>query len=237
MDCRSVDDVIEAAKAGHRHLQLWDPPVLTDDDVQRLARATHEIPTLTHLGFFRCGLSHQQLALLCKGLSSNLRHLLLQFCNIGDHGLFWIAQLLQRNDSCLERLFVCDDIVGDKGIGMIAQALEGNTVLKFLCVTDNMFTDDAVRNLLHLMTKNITIKTLHFSGQNNAILDKSLVNQLSTVSKYPEMRADWQRIEAVCGLTMNRLSKRSAFRGIPVELIRMVKDMLCEQVAPVMIES
>ena len=222
--------MIQAAHAGNRHLQLWEPMAITDDDVRRIAKATREISTLTHLGFFRCSFTKDQIALLCYGLGPSLKHLLLQYSNVGDNGLFWISQLLKRKETQLERLFVCDDVIGDKGIAALSDALEKNKTLKLLCVTDNMFTNDGLQYMLNMLRNNMTLKTLHFSGQNNSIMDKSLIQQLSTLSKYPDIRADWKRIEGLCGLTINRLSKHSAFRGIPVELIRLVKDMLCEKV-------
>jgi len=237
MDCRSVDELIVAAKAGNRHIQLWEPNDVSNEDVERIAKATQDYPTFTHLGFFRCSLTKEQLAILCQGLSSSIKHLLLQYCNVGDNGVFWISRLLRRKDSCLERLFVCDDIIGDKGVDTLADSLENNKALKLLCITDNMFTNDGLHFLMRTLRKNASLKTLHFSGQNNSILDKSLVSQLSTLSKYPETRADWQRIESLCGLTVNRLAKNSPLRGIPVELIRMVKDMLCEKLPSISIQE
>jgi hypothetical protein len=230
MDCRSVDSLIQAAQAGTRHIQLWEPSEVSDHDVMRIAKATHDYSTFTHLGFFRCNLTMRQIEILCKGLSSSVRHLLLQYSHVTDMGMYFIAELLDRSDSCLERLFVCDDVIGDKGIRMLCNVLENNNMLKLLCVTDNMFTNEGLDFLKRMLRRNTTLKTMHFSGHAQVILDRSLVNQVSTMCKYPHVRADWQRILAFCNLKVNRLARNSALKGFPSDLMRSLHEMLCERI-------
>ena len=230
MDCRSIVEFVDAVNKGTRHVQLWEIPRLTDEDIITIIKATHShCATFTQLGFFRCGLSTNQLGLLCDGVSSRLDHLLLQYSNVGDNGVKHLVRLLERKDCGLERLFVCDDSVADEGITQLAQTIRKNKSLKLLCITDNPISKHGLQALQDMLKDNTTLRTLNFSMHRIPDLDINDVIKFNALCRNPRMRADCKRIEALCFLANAKHAKHSAFKGFPIDLCRIVKDMLCER--------
>ena len=225
-----MEDFLSDVSKGTRHVQLWQIRQLTDNEVAKIINATYEYSaTFTQLGFFRCGLTSHQLAMLCDGISPHMDHLLLQYANVGDQGIKHIVRLLRRPNSKLERLFVCDDTISDDGVAILAQVMKGNKTLRLLCVTDNPITKRGISAMNEMLKYNITLRTLHFSVQSIPDLDLTEVMKIHTVSRNPEMRADWQRIETICKLGSERWAKNSPLYGLPSDLCRVIRDMLCEK--------
>lgn len=228
MDCNSVNDFLEAVSKGQRHVQLWEVPELTDDEVEAIATATQtHANTFSQLGFFRCRLTEKQIRMLCEGISNQVDHLLFQYVGVRDTGIQHIVRLLRRKDMHLQRLFVCDDNLGDSSITMLSDAIRQNQHLRLLCVTDNPITMTGVEALHDALKYNTSLRTIHLTVSNIPDLKLERVLELNGICRQTEIRSHWQRIVALCMVAYGKYRKPASSLSLPLDVCRIVKNMLC----------
>jgi hypothetical protein len=228
-DHAGVAALIAAVENGEQYSQLWQVQNIGDAEIAGLLGAMHEHHTFTHLGFFRCGLTQNQLRMLCEGLPSHVEHLLLQFSNVGDLGAVSVADLLSKPAMSLDTLYLCDDYMGDQGAIRIARALRENKSLSLVCLSDTLITGEGLEALREMLNYNSTLTKLSYPRTNILPSKVHLTREIDFAVANTELRMNWQRIFALGHLSIPRLACDSIWRGLPIDILRVVKDMLCER--------
>ena len=87
----------------------------------------------------------------------------LSYKQIGDKGVEFLLQALERNSSLTE-LNLSDNQIGNKGIKFLSQALERNRGLKKLNLRDNQIGDKGIKYLSQALERNSSLTELHLSN-------------------------------------------------------------------------
>ena len=225
INVETIEQLISHAKHGLKDVQLFHPQEIETPKLIEFAKATNESQTLENLGFFRCSFTIEQLKTLCVGLNPNIRHLLFQFCHLGDQGSLHIAEILKKPSCKLHRLIISDDTLGDLGVDYLAKALEINTSLKLLYLTDNRITDTGCQSLLQMLQVNSSLEQIKLAG--NSEVSENMNAKLASTCSLVSLRKDWQRILTLCQVSIHRLSRKANIQAFPTEIYRKIKEMLC----------
>lgn len=130
---------------------------------------------------------------LSEGLSQNctLRQLSLNYCNIGEDGGEYIAQILMFHRNAIEKLELMGNYLRERGVIDVFNACKRKTALSEINVFDNKFTDtpEVIKVLRELFANNTTLATYDLSG--NHISDEGagkLVHGLVSASHVEKVK-------------------------------------------------
>lgn len=112
---------------------------------------------------------------LSLGLAQNatLRHLSLQYCNIGEDGGEYIAHILMFIRCALEKLELCGNYLGNRGVVDVLHGARRTKCLREIDLFDNKFNDDVepgtqtspvIDALRDLFANNQNLKRYHLHG-------------------------------------------------------------------------
>lgn len=126
---------------------------------------------------------------LSEGLSQNhtLRHLSLNYCNIGEDGGEYLAHILIFHRNALEKLELQGNYLRERGVVDVFNACKRKTALTEINVFDNKFSDtpEVVKALRELFANNTTLAVYDLGG--NHISDEGAMKLIHGLIGQPHV--------------------------------------------------
>lgn len=115
----------------------------------------------------------------------------MNYCNIGEEGGEYIAQILMFHRNAIEKLELMGNYLRERGVIDVFNACKRKTALSEINVFDNKFTDtpEVIKVLRELFANNTTLATYDLSG--NHISDEGagkLVHGLVSASHVEKVK-------------------------------------------------
>ena len=114
---------------------------------------------------------------------STLRELVIRFSPLPTDCIKYLCELLTDNET-LERFFIANHSISDKGVTSICQVLQNNSTLNMLALHNNpLITSASAPALAHLIRTNSTLSALYLSETQLSLESLELIFQSLAVNK------------------------------------------------------
>lgn len=160
---------------------------ITAEGAVYLAQILKNSRTLAELYLSKNHLGNRGTEILANALSteqSSLQHLYLGQNEITDEGVKYLSEML-KNNRILTWLWLTENEIGNDGIEYLCNSLaDSNITLEWLFVNSNrLITDSCIDDLIHMLKRNSTLKTLYLNNCNLSEITKRKLLQIIKTKK------------------------------------------------------